>query len=247
MHGPRGHTHSLTKVWQVLAGDHNKLPRLRVSGKLVGGRDCSPHGRGEAWSHALVQGRVTKSWKKKHTVTTQGMQITRTHVRSCLPCPNISFSFPCDQAAVSLGAQQHLSLHCMGVARAQTHHFPPGALTVGMAGQPHGGAPGPGEPGVGCQVRSRVCRPAPRARQAWASCHHEVGVQTVRGAARGVYPGKICQLLALSGDGGGKRERWFKHCRSLQGWRSLEVWTSLQNKCACKPGSDTPGQPWVRS
>lgn len=65
-HGPQGRAHILTEVWQVLAGDHNKLPRLRVSGKLVGGRESSPHGRGEAWSHALVQGRVTKSWKKKH-------------------------------------------------------------------------------------------------------------------------------------------------------------------------------------
>lgn len=65
-HGPQGRAHILTEVWQVLTGDHNKLSRLWVSGKLVGRRESSPHGRGEAWSHALVQRRVTKSWKKKH-------------------------------------------------------------------------------------------------------------------------------------------------------------------------------------
>lgn len=116
--------------------------------------------------------------------------------------------------------------------------LPPRALTVGMASQPHGGAPCPGEPGVGCQVRSRVCRPAPGARQGWASRHHEVGVQTIRGAAGGVYSGKICQLLAFSGDGGGKKER----VREDPSDGGAQEHGPACRTSVCKPGSVTQGE-----
>lgn len=134
------------------------------------------------------------------------MQAAPTHARSPL-CSKIP---PFLSPLIRQQPHRALSNTLPGLHRCQhpaDTSLPCRALTVGMAGQPHGGAARPGQPGVGCQVRSRVCRPAPGARQGWASRHHEVGVQTVCGAAGWVYPGKICQLLALSGCGGGKRER----------------------------------------
>lgn len=135
--------------------------------------------------------------RRNTTITTEGMHAT-SHLLFA-GSKTTALPFPCGQRAASLGAQQWVALLWApwGASR---------ALTVGVAGQPHGGAASSGEPGVRCQVRSRVCGPAPGARQGRTSRHHQVGVQTVRGAAGGVDPSEIHQLFALSGHEGGKGE-----------------------------------------
>lgn len=147
--------------------------------------------------------------RRNSTVTTQGTQAAPTHARSH---PLFDSSETPPSLSPTINEQPHRALsdtwqRIIAVRAPRGHIAASRALTVGVAGQPHGGAPRPGEPGVRGQVRSRVCRPAPRARQGRASRHHQVGVQTVGGAAGGMYPGEICQLLALSGHGGGKREK----------------------------------------
>lgn len=184
-----------------------------------------------------MQGRVTKSWKKKHQGhNSRDADSSYPHEKpSTAPTHLLPFSLSSSNSLT--GQQQHLSLGFIGMHTLWTL-LPPRALTVGMASQPHGGAPCPGEPGVGCQVRSGVCRPAPGARQGWAPRHHQVGVQAVGGTAGGVYSGKICQLLAFSGDGGGKRETV---SRCPNDGRGQECGPARRSS-VCKPGSVTQGQ-----
>lgn len=160
--------------------------------------------------------------RRNSTVTAPGTRAAPTRARSHPP-PDSSTTPPSQSPAIH--EQPHRAL-CDTWQWITAVWAPRGCvvasrtLTVGVAGQPHGGAPRPGEPGVRGQVRSGVCRPAPRARQGRASRHHQVGVQTVGGTAGGMNPGKIRQLLALSGHGGGKREKERKALSARGHWGS---------------------------
>lgn len=95
-----------------------------------------------------MQGRVTKSWKKKTPKSNSGdADSSYPHEKSALKC-HLPFSL--SSSSSSLGCS-NTSLDFIGVNTLWTL-LPLRALTVGMASQPHGGAPCPGEPGVGCQV-----------------------------------------------------------------------------------------------